>query len=116
MTTPTTTALDWSALAPAHRAEAIAGANERLEGAPAGRRAVRAGPPGGLLDAGHDPAAPVLRGVARRQGAVPADRVPLCGDVADAGRGSAPAADHGRRGAAPPDRGRAGRGVRREAA
>lgn len=35
MTTPTTTALDWSALTPAERDEAIAAANERLEGAPA---------------------------------------------------------------------------------
>ena len=35
MTTPTTIALDWSALPPAERDEAIAAANERLEGAPA---------------------------------------------------------------------------------
>jgi len=35
MTTPTTTALDWPALTPAGRDEAIAEANERLEGAPA---------------------------------------------------------------------------------
>ncbi|GAA1250872.1 phosphoadenylyl-sulfate reductase [Oryzihumus leptocrescens] len=34
MTTPTTTALDWSALTPDQRDEAIAEANERLEGAP----------------------------------------------------------------------------------